>query len=289
MATFRKNRLPLSSDGADGDFYVYCQGPGATYRKVSGTWVAVEPPTGMADVVGLNTALSAKASVSAMNARALASRTVNGHPLTADFSLTAAEVGAATPAFVTAAIAANPGPTGPTGATGATGLTGSTGSAGVVGATGATGSTGLTGAVGASGTQGLKGDKGDTGSTGPTGATGPTGGVGSTGATGAQGIQGVDGPQGIQGIQGIQGETGTVDTSHVDDAIAALTAEIAVSTDATTASLELKADTTVTNDLQQKYDELNDNFLRLLKWCIATFDEVPDGLEEQVESALEVE
>lgn len=97
--------------------------------------------------------------------------------------------------------------------------------------------------------------------------------------------------QSLQASVDAKSDTSYVDNAVavVDDALAALTAEITVSTDATTASLELKADATVTDDLQQKYDELNDNFLRLLKWCIATFDEVPDGLEEQVESALEVE
>lgn len=105
----------------------------------------------------------------------------------------------ATTAFVSAAIAANPGPAGPTGATGPQGP---------IGLTGATGATGLIGLTGATGPQGVAGTPGAVGATGPIGPTGATGPTGTAGAVGATGPTGATGPQGTTGTAGAVGATG---------------------------------------------------------------------------------
>lgn len=58
------------------------------------------------------------------------------------------------------------------------------------------------------------------------------------------------------------------------------------------AALDTKIDTdtalSMLADVQSKYDDLNQQFLLLLRFTITTFGQVPEGLEGRLEAALGV-
>lgn len=89
-----------------------------------------------------------------------------------------------------------------------------------------------------------------------------------------------DNPHGVTAIQ--------VGLGNVDDVP---DAEKPVSL-AQQAALGTKMDLSVALDMlatqQANYDTLNEQFLFLLKWVITTFGQVPEGLEDQIETAIGV-
>lgn len=131
---------------------------------------------------------------------------------------------------------ATPGATGNTGANGTNGINGATGATGVAGTNGTNGTNGTTGATGTAGTNGTNGTTGATGSNGNTGATGVNG---NTGATGA-GITGTTGNSGATGNTGAIGNTGSTGATGVTGNTGA------TGPTATTTSVSLSANYSVT-------------------------------------------
>lgn len=172
-------------------------------------------------------------------------------------------------------------------------------------------------AVSVSQIPGPDGEEGAEGAPGPHGPVGPSGLAGETGAQGAQGPPGIDGDAAEDGWPGAHGETGAAgaqgspgwDGDHGDEGIIGppgrdgITPSIAVALDSVAVSVrnalnfmsDEDTDVSVLDnsanaraDISISAQRIADNFRLLLCDYVDKFGDVPNGLEEEYERAVQL-